>query len=135
MKWKQASSADVERFYRAVPQDPRVKRAAMFGIALSQVNGHNFAGQAGDGVVVSVSERWRTELLAQGAAPWEPLPGRKSKDKLVLPDALARDPKSLALWLRRAFDSALALPAKKAKSAKKKTSAPKAKRPAQARKK
>ena len=57
-------------------------------------------------------------LELDGAAEFEPMPGRKMKGYATLANALTRDRKELAKWMGRALEYAAALPAKTKKTAK-----------------
>jgi hypothetical protein len=53
-----------------------------------------------------------------GAAEFEPMPGRKMKGYAILANPLGRDRKDLAQWMSRSLEYASELPAKSKKAAK-----------------
>jgi hypothetical protein len=57
-------------------------------------------------------------LKVDGAAEFEPLPGRKMKGYVILANPLGRDRKELAHWISRSLDYASALSAKSKKAVK-----------------
>ena len=60
-------------------------------------------------------------MKAFDAQFFEPFPGRKSHQTLVVPDRVAADPVLLRQWFDKALANAASLPAKRAKVAKKAT--------------
>ena len=57
-------------------------------------------------------------LQLDGAADFEPMPGRKMKGYVILADPLARDKKEMSQWMNRAREFTSSLPAKQKKAAK-----------------
>jgi hypothetical protein len=41
-------------------------------------------------------------LIARGGRAFEPIKGQKSKDRVVVPDDISANPRSLRAWVRRA---------------------------------
>jgi len=115
-------------FVAALPDDPRIETMKMFGGLAAKANGHFFAGLFGRSTMLLLAEPARSRALAlDGAGMFDPMGnGRVSKDKVMLPEALMKKPSELARWIRIAFDGAVALPAKAAKSAPKKSASKKA---------
>jgi TfoX N-terminal domain len=127
--------AAIQRFYAALPEDPRVRRVHMFGMWLGRVGDHYFAGVHKAGVMARLPKPDLDEMLRQGATPWEPMPGRPRPDIVNLPDAIVQDAQLLRGWVRRAFEHALTLPPKVAKKVAKKAKSPKAAKSTKAAKK
>ncbi len=101
-------------FRSLVPEDPAVTVRPMFGNLAAFVNGNMFLALLGSDVAVRLSEEDRAELLAEeGAAPFEPMPGRAMKEYIVLPGdwRAARD--RAEAWVERSLGWTAALPAKK----------------------
>jgi len=107
----------------------RVERIKMFGGIAAKVNGHFFAGLFGRSAIVQLPEPERAEALAlEGAGPFDPMGnGRVMSEKVMLPESMMADEEELRAWLSRAFQAALVLAPKAAKTAKTKAAKPKAK--------
>src|SRR6185312_12010270 len=114
MAWIKVPAENHPLFLSALPQDPRVETMKMFGGVAAKVNGHIFAGLFGLSTMIWLPEEERAEALAlPGAAPFDPMgDGRARSDKVMLPEGMMRDPKTLRAWLARAFAGAARLPAK-----------------------
>jgi TfoX/Sxy family transcriptional regulator of competence genes len=119
MAWVKIPKEHHPLFYAALPKDKRVSTLPMFGGVAAKVNGNMFGGLFGLSAIVRLSDADQTEALALDGAHWfDPMGnGRVSKHSVQLPESVMEDPTELKDWLRRAFDHALTLPAKKAKSA------------------
>jgi TfoX/Sxy family transcriptional regulator of competence genes len=116
MSWKPSSDAMIALFERLLPKDPRVERKTMFGCPMGYANGNVFFGLHEDRFILRVGDDDRAVLLKEfKAKPFEPMPGRKSSQTLVLPEKIAGDPKALRTWCEKALAHALSLPTKKAK--------------------
>jgi TfoX/Sxy family transcriptional regulator of competence genes len=103
-------------FDRLLPTDPRVERKTMFGCPMGYANGNIFLGLHEDRFILRVGDDDRAVLIKEfKAKPFEPTPGRKSSQTLVLPEPIAGDPKALRSWCGKALAHALSLPPKKAK--------------------
>lgn len=115
--WKKSSPEIVAAFDKALPASPAVTRRPMFGYASAFVNGNMFAGTFQNTIVVRLGETERAALLKmKGAAPFEPM-GRPMKEYVVVPTAIAAQPKELSNWFERGHRYALTLPAKTAMKA------------------
>jgi len=90
----------------------------MFGGIAAKVNGHVFAGLFGRSTIVLLDDLDRAEALAlDGAAYFDPMGnGRVNSDKVMLPEAVMRDPQELRTWIARAFEAATVLPKKTKKT-------------------
>ena len=86
----------------------------MFGGVAAKVNGHLFAGLFGLSTMIWLPEGERAEALSlDGAALFDPMgDGRARSDKVMLPESMMADPRTLRRWIARAFKAAAALPAK-----------------------
>jgi hypothetical protein len=104
-----------------------VERIKMFGGIAAKVNGHIFAGLFGRSSIVQLPEPERAEALAlEGAGPFDPMGnGRVMSEKVMLPESMMADEEELRAWLSRAFQAALLLPPKTAKTTATKTARPK----------
>jgi hypothetical protein len=129
MAWVKVPPEHHPIFIDALPRDPRVERIKMFGGIAAKVNGHFFAGLFGRSAIVQLPEPERAEALAlEGAGPFDPMGnGRVMSEKVMLPESMMADEEDLRTWLSRAFQAAMALPPKAAKTAAAKTGKAKAK--------
>ncbi len=128
MAWVKVPPENHPLFRAALPKDPRVETALMFGGIAAKVNGHIFAGLFGLSAMVWLPEKEREEALAlPGASRFDPMgDGRARSDKVMLPVSVMHDRKALSRWLARAFEAAAALPKKASKPKAKKTARTKA---------
>ena len=116
MDWQKSPPELVALFDEVAPAAPAVERRKMFGYPAAFVNGNMFAGLHGAKLVLRLPDGALTEFLAQdGAAPFEPMPGRAMKGYAVAPAALLADKPALSRWLERSFEGAAALPPKEKK--------------------
>lgn len=88
-------------------------RKLVFGCPAYLVGGHMFFGVHATGLFVKLPADAAAALLAAGGVPFEPMPGRAMGGFFVLPAALPGPEQ----WVRRSYEYALTLPAKKAKVA------------------
>ena len=122
MSWKPSSDSMIALFDRLLPKDPRVERKTMFGCPMGYANGNIFLGLHEDRFILRVGDADRAVLIKEfKAKPFEPMPGRKSSQTLVLPERIAAEPKALRSWCDKALAHALSLPAKAKKKAAAKT--------------
>ena len=85
----------------------------MLGYPCAFVNGNMLAGLFQTGLFLRLSEPEREELLRLKAATrFEPLPGRPMREYVTAPADMARRPKVVAEWFRKAFSYASSLPPK-----------------------
>lgn len=123
--WEKSSEQLVALFEDLAPKEPDVAQKKMFGWPCSFVNGNLFLGLHKQSMIFRVADADREKfLLLDGAADFEPMPGRKMKGYVMLADPERRDRATLQNWARRSLALARTLPAKTKKKAmeKKKTS-------------
>jgi TfoX/Sxy family transcriptional regulator of competence genes len=101
MAWKKNSPEAVKRFDERVAV-PGAERAFMFGCPVYRLAGESYALLHQERVVLRLSPKDAERLIAEGGTPWEPMKGRRSKDKFVVPDAIAEDARTLRSWVRKA---------------------------------
>ena len=101
MAWKKSSAEAVRRFDKMVAVDG-AKRGLLFGCPVYVLEGERYATLYQDRVVLRLSPTDAAELIASGGRAFEPIKGRKSKDRVVLPDEVSTSPRSLRAWVRRA---------------------------------
>jgi TfoX/Sxy family transcriptional regulator of competence genes len=119
MNMPRPDDASREFFGDMLPDDPLVHSRPMFGNLAAFVNGNMFAGLFGDRVFVRLAPDERAELLAcDGAAPFEPMPGRPMTEYVVLPSAWRGEPETARSWVLQSFLWAAGLPPKEKKATK-----------------
>jgi TfoX/Sxy family transcriptional regulator of competence genes len=85
----------------------------MFGNVAAFVNGNMFTGLFGRELFVRLSEDDRAELIGEGGAEFQPMPGRAMKEYVSLPRTWRDDPKGARAWIERSLEWAAGLPPKK----------------------
>ncbi len=109
--WRQSPQDLVDLFARmqsGLP--PEAEKRKMFGYPCSFVQGQMFAGLHQENMVLRLSEKDRREFMSlDGAGIFEPMPGRKMKEYVVVPSSLRADEKNLFKWTVKAFSYALSL--------------------------
>ncbi len=118
MQWKKSPPALVELFASVVPGEPAEQRK-MFGYPAAFVNGNLFMALHQEDFILRLSEAERAKLLkVNGARPFEPMPGRKMGEYVVVPASILKNEKDLRKWIGRSLQYAASLPqkTKKAKS-------------------
>jgi len=101
MAWKRNSPAAVQRFDEIVAVDG-AKRGLLFGCPIYVLEGERYATLYQDRLVLRLSPADAAQLIARGGRAFEPIKGRKSKDRVVLPDDISTNQRSLRAWVRRA---------------------------------
>jgi len=111
--WQKSPAELVALFAELVPQDPAVTQKKMFGWPCCFVNGNLFAGLHKESMIFRLSDDDRVAFLRlDGAADFEPMPGRKMKGYTTLADPLHGNRKELGRWMERALEHTRSLPAK-----------------------
>ena len=95
------SPAAIQRFDEIVAVDG-AKRGLLFGCPVYIFEGERYATLYQDRVVLRLRPADAAQLLARGGRAFEPIKGRKSKDRVVLPDRFSANPRSLRTWVRKA---------------------------------
>lgn len=109
MAWRKAPPELVALFDGVVPRDPRVERRQMFGYPAAFAAGKLFAGLHQENFILKLAEPDRARLQAEhGAQPFEPMPGRRMREYVVLPAAILSDRRALNTWLARSLSYAVA---------------------------
>ena len=89
----------------------------MFGYPAAFVNGHLFAGLPQESFIVRLPDADRERARAQhGARAFEPMPGRRMREYVVVPEPLLGEPGELAAWLSRSIRYTRSLPPKPPKA-------------------
>jgi len=101
MAWKKSSPAAVKRFDEIVAVDG-AKRGLLFGCPIYVLEGERYATLYQDRVVLRLPPADCAQLIAMGGRAFEPIKGRKSKNRVVVPDDISTSACSLRAWVRRA---------------------------------
>jgi TfoX/Sxy family transcriptional regulator of competence genes len=109
--------ANVDRFNRALPNDPLVERKKMFGFPAAFVNGNFFVGLHGQKVVARLPGGIKEQLPELAASPiFDPMEtGKGMKDWWEVPQAITEDERRLASFFAAALERVALLPPKEAK--------------------
>jgi TfoX/Sxy family transcriptional regulator of competence genes len=104
MAWRKAPPQLVSLFDSAIPRDPRVERRLMFGYPAAFADGKLFAGLHQESFILKLPAGDRTLLQATHDAPlFEPMPGRRMREYVVLPEVLLSDRGALDHWVSRSL--------------------------------
>jgi len=101
MAWKPSSPADVQRFDRIVAVEG-ARRGVLFGCPVYVLEGERYATLYQGQIVLRLSPSDTARVIAKGGRPFEPIKGRKSKDRVVLPKNISTNPRSLRTWVGKA---------------------------------
>lgn len=102
-------------FEALLPDDPGVAVRPMFGNVAAFVDGNMFAGVFGADLFVRLDDDSREQLIAEGGARFEPMPGRPMREYVTLPPTWHDDHRRARGWLERSLDWARTLPPKRTK--------------------
>jgi TfoX/Sxy family transcriptional regulator of competence genes len=113
VEWTKSPPELAELFQSVVPDNSLIERRKMFGYPCAIVNGNMFAGLHQSNMVLRLSEEHLRQFLAiPGAGTFEPMPGRPMKGFAVVPQPMLKQGQGLEEWIDKAFEDALAMPAK-----------------------
>jgi TfoX/Sxy family transcriptional regulator of competence genes len=114
--WSAVPDEQAAGFREALEPLPEVELRKMFGCPCAFVHGQMFAVFHPVGLALKLSDEDREALLAQpNAALFEPMPGRRMRQYVVLPPALQSTEETLQQWIGRAYRYAATLPPKEVK--------------------
>lgn len=103
----------VERFDAVTADLPRAERRLTFGYPCLYVGGNMVCGLHQSAWFVRLGAAEGAEALAlEGAAPFEPMPGRAMTGYTVLPPAVIADDAEIRRWVERAIEYGATLPPK-----------------------
>jgi TfoX/Sxy family transcriptional regulator of competence genes len=92
---------------------PDAEQRKMFGYPCVFVNGQLCAGVHQDNIMLRLSEAERADFLAlDGAARFEPMPGRPMREYVVVPRRMLQSPDQLVTWLEKSYAYTKSLPPK-----------------------
>jgi TfoX/Sxy family transcriptional regulator of competence genes len=113
VRWLPSPEPLAELFRSLVDGLPGATRRAMFGYPTATVNGNMFACLKEDRMALRLSPADRETMLGMdGAAPFEPMPGRPWKEYVIVPESLIAAPADLRPWVERSCDYTRGLPPK-----------------------
>jgi hypothetical protein len=101
MAWKKNSPEAVGHFDEYVAL-PGAQRGIMFGCPVYKLEGERYASLHQNRVVLRLSPKDAAQLISEGGRTFEPFKGRPMKDRVVVPDAIVANTRSLRTWVRKA---------------------------------
>ena len=103
----------VERFDTVAAEFPEATRRLTFGYPCLYVGGNMVSGLFQSSWHVRLGPAETAELLAiEGAAPFEPMPGRPMTGFTLLPSAIVEDDTAIRRWVERAIAFGASMPPK-----------------------
>jgi hypothetical protein len=119
-KFTRSSPEIVERFATVMGRYPDVERRQMFGYPAAFVGGNMATGLFAEHWVVRLPDADLAMAIADGAAPFEVMPGRPMKGFVVIPPAVVADDDAIGTWLEKGIAHAGAMPRKESGARRKK---------------
>ena len=120
MKWKKPSEKMIEFFDSILPGSSKVVRKKMFGCSVGFINGNMFMGLHSDGIILRLGEGERENFIKQyNAKIFEPMPRRKMREYIVVPEKLLKNVTTLKTWCEKSYEYASKLKPKEKKPEKK----------------
>jgi len=101
MAWKKNSPEAVSRFDKLVAL-PGAERGIMFGCPIYKLQGERYASLHQNRVVLRLSPKDAAQLISEGGRTFEPFKGRPMRDRIVVPEAIVTNTRSLRTWVRKA---------------------------------
>ena len=101
MAWKKSSPDAISRFDEMAAV-PGAKRGVMFGCPVYQLGGERYASLHQNRVVLRLSPEDAAQLITKGGKTFEPFKGRPMKGRIVVPETIAANTRSLRAWVRKA---------------------------------
>ena len=113
MDMPKSPPALIERFDAVAAEHPDATRRLTFGYPCLYVGGNMVSGLFGSHWHVKLGSADTAELMSMdGAAPFEPMPGRPMTGFTLLPDSVVADDAAVRRWVDRAIAYGATLPAK-----------------------
>jgi len=112
--WKKSPPELIEAFGAVAGRYQDLELRKMFGYPAAFLGGNMATCLHEERWIVRLAEPDRAELLArEGAALFEPMPGRPMREYVVLPADVVADPDATAGWVERSIEHARTLPPKR----------------------
>ena len=122
-EFSKSPPALVERFGSIAAEYPQAQARPTFGYPCLYVGGNMVSGLFQSSWHVRLGPAETAELLAiEGAAPFEPMPGRPMTGFTLLPPAIVEDDAAIRRWIERAIAFGATMPPKVPKPKKAATS-------------
>jgi len=119
MKWKRPSEKMIEFFDAILPGGSKVERKKMFGCPVGFINGNMFMGLHNDKIILKLGENEREGFIREyNAEIFEPMPGRKMREYVVIPENLLTNISSLKTWCEKSYEYTSKLKPKETKAKK-----------------
>ena len=103
-------------FRELLPADEAVNVRPMFGNLAGFVNGNMFTGLFGDDLFVRLPPEDADRVVAEGGAPFSPMPGRAMAGYVIVRGPWLAHREEAGGWVERSLAWTRVLPAKKPKA-------------------
>ncbi len=115
MAWKKPSQ-ELAELHEKVMKPYFSEKRQMFGFQTFFVNGNMFTGIYEDGITLRFSQKDKEEILGKydEIKPFIPL-GRPMREYVLIPESFLSDSGFCDEWVKKSYDFAASLPAKKKK--------------------
>jgi TfoX/Sxy family transcriptional regulator of competence genes len=122
MEWKKTPESLV-RFFEEKTAPVLCERRKMFGFPCCFINGNMFIGTYGENLILRLGEKDRVRAAKENEdiAPFEPIPGRKMREYIVVPERIRKDARTFDRMLKSSVEYANSLPPKKSRKARERT--------------
>jgi hypothetical protein len=101
MAWKKNSPDAIHRF-DALVAVKGAKRGVLFGCPIYVLEGERYATLYQNQIVLRLSPADAADLISKGGRAFEPIKGRRSKDRVILPNKIAASRRLLLGWVGKA---------------------------------
>ena len=116
--WEKPRPELVDRFHEAVAGVDGLEVRKMFGYPAGFIGGNMAVCLFGETLIVRLPEEVRRERLEAGWEPFEPMPGRRMREYLGLPESVAADPDERRRWIETSAEHVRTLAPKAPKAPK-----------------
>jgi len=116
MEWKKTPESLV-KFFEEKTANLKCERRKMFGYPCCFLDGNMFIGTFGENLILRLGPKQREAALSthRDMAIFEPVPGRKMKEYVLVPKKVREDPAAFDRLLDQSVKYAGSLPPKKKK--------------------